>query len=114
MGRLPPCAGFLEAYVPGPCGKSDYLPIADMRYRMKRHKAFVRRGASWRRMLVSKPGVMVVGRVVGASEDREEWGRGRTGGCLVEFEKGGGGLRMGEFYDAVFDVSWRGRDRWMW
>lgn len=89
-----------------PTIQRDYVPpLLDERYRRELHHACARRGASWRRMLLSDPPVTVVGRVgsdVDLRPGGEPW---RRKGFLVVIPEG---LRMGEFYDAVFDVNWRG------
>ncbi|KAG7294538.1 hypothetical protein NEMBOFW57_004613 [Staphylotrichum longicolle] len=47
-----------------PTIQRDYVPpLLDERYRRELHHACARRGASWRRMLLSDPPVTVVGRV---------------------------------------------------
>ncbi|KAK4152589.1 hypothetical protein C8A00DRAFT_34678 [Chaetomidium leptoderma] len=101
-GLLPRCSGFVDAFKGTPGCKTEFLPLTDMRYKRERHLAFVRRGASWRRMLVSQPPPVLVARV-GSAEDRR---KNRRHGHMVEIP---GGLRMGEFYDAVFSLNWEDR-----
>lgn len=73
----------------------DDLPIA-------RHPvAFLRKGASWRKMLVQQPPTMVVGVI------KMRIRPGRAGNSWTDFSKhkvnfdAWGGLRMGAFYDSV-------------
>lgn len=80
--------------------------MIDMRCQGQRHGAYVRRGASWRRMLLSQPPVVKVARV-GSPQDRA---RRQRDGHMAVFE---GGLTMGEFYDAVFAICWEGRRWWL-
>ncbi|KAM0500938.1 hypothetical protein ACHAP8_004657 [Fusarium lateritium] len=61
----------------------------------KVHKAFVRRGASWRTMLVAQPPITSVGYI-----HRVNWAREQR---LLSFPEG---LRMGELYDMVFQAIW--------
>ena len=79
-----------------------YPPLLDVRRRRGVHLACARAGASWRRMLLSSPPVCVVARAGTARDLRNGWRE----GLVVDLE-GEGGLRMGEFYDAVFDLNWR-------
>ncbi len=87
------------------CGRGKhayYPPLLDVRRQREVHLACARAGASWRRMLLSSPPVCVVARVGTARDLRDGWRE----GFVVDLEPEGG-LRMGEFYDAVFDMNWR-------
>jgi hypothetical protein len=73
----------------------------DNMHNRRAHLAFVRKGASWRRMLLSQPPVTKVARVGSVRGLRRDPENKR--GHLVDFPQG---LRMGEFFDAVFAVNW--------
>ena len=60
----------------------------------KIHKAFVRRGASWRRMLVAQPPITAIGYQVEINRQRED-------NKAILFPEG---LRMGVLYDMVFQA----------
>ncbi|OBS24525.1 hypothetical protein FPOA_05066 [Fusarium poae] len=62
----------------------------------KVHKAFIRRGASWRKMLVAQPPITSVGYMHRVVNRTREW-------RLLSFPAG---LRMGELYDMVFQAIW--------
>jgi hypothetical protein len=76
------------------------LPVADMHDGRRRHRAFVRAGASWRDMLVAQPPP----RRVGCLRVQD----GRFSSQLVDVADGveGGGLRMGLFFDMVCSAVW--------
>ncbi|KAJ4301979.1 hypothetical protein N0V88_002110 [Collariella sp. IMI 366227] len=117
--------GFRLARDSGEPDKRQWMGITDTRGDGRRREAFMRKGASWRRMLVSQPPPVVVGRMGSALdgfvpqrpsledmrwlylEPREEMQlKGpakKREGFLVEVARG---LRMGELYDAVVDVNW--------
>jgi hypothetical protein len=111
MRLLPWDAGFVAPRGGGGAEESDPEPaeqrlsLVDMRDKRAPNEAFVRRGASWRRMLVSQPPPVVVGRV-GNSADMERGEAGGRPGFLVDVGSEGGGLRMGELYDAVYAGNW--------
>ncbi|KAL6916968.1 hypothetical protein FSHL1_008358 [Fusarium sambucinum] len=71
------------------------MSITNMKGGRKVHKAFVRRGASWRTMLVAQPPITSVGYI-----HRVNWAREQR---LLSFPEG---LRMGELYDMVFQAIW--------
>ncbi|CAG2009097.1 unnamed protein product [Fusarium graminearum] len=71
------------------------MSIANMKDGRKVHKAFIRRDASWRRMLVAQPPITSIG-YVGKVNDDENW-------RLLPFPEG---LRMGDLYDMVFQAIW--------
>lgn len=77
------------------------LPISNFKCRRKKHLAFVRPGASWRRMLVSQPPL----RKVGYMHAMKTPGRPPRDfrGCSFEVTDG---LRMGQFYDVVHRIIW--------
>ena len=102
--KLPPSSLFVPAgnYGRGPRDDNETLPMTDTRSNGgRRHLAFTRKGASWRRMLLCQPPVMRVARV----ELRPEaiWKR-------VDFSAmTTGGLRMGVLFDEVFTMNWAPR-----
>lgn len=71
------------------------MSIANMKDGRKVHKAFIRRDASWRRMLVAQPPITSIG-YAGKVNDDENW-------SLLPFPEG---LRMGDLYDMVFQAIW--------
>lgn len=71
------------------------MSIANMKNGRKVHKAFIRRDASWRRMLVAQPPITSIGYMRKVNGD-EDW-------KLLPFP---GGLRMGDLYDMVFQAIW--------
>lgn len=71
------------------------LAIADMRDGRRRHRAFVRKGASWRRMLGCQPPVTRVRYKYSGDGSRD-----------IHVE--GAGLRMGPLYDLVFGILYGG------
>lgn len=76
------------------------LPIANMKNGRKRHNAFVRRDASWRRMLVSQPALTSFK----YEESRYSSTRGHSSSrTTIETPEG---LRMGHLYDLVFHILW--------
>jgi hypothetical protein len=87
------------------------LPIADASDGRRRHRAFARAGASWRRMLVSQPPP----RVVGCSLETPRWAY--TAPPRRRVLELPDGLRMGQLWDAAYSAIWgdcapeRGR-RW--
>ncbi|KAL3601442.1 hypothetical protein FPOAC2_05701 [Fusarium poae] len=72
------------------------MSIANMKGGRKVHKAFIRRGASWRKMLVAQPPITSVGYMHRVVNRTREW-------RLLSFPAG---LRMGELYDMVFQAIW--------
>jgi hypothetical protein len=123
---------FRIAHAPQPTPSYEYWPA---RFSREWRQAMLRRGASWRRMFVSKPGVARVGRMGPRTGERPlgplpgdrldnylsraaAAGGGAGGGGSLR-QRGGawrrektvvvgepGGLRMGELYDVVFDACW--------
>ncbi|KAK1831545.1 hypothetical protein QBC39DRAFT_434056 [Podospora conica] len=98
--RLPPSSLFVPAgnYGRGAVEENEMLPMTDIRYDGRRHLAFTRRGASWRRMLLCQPPAMRVARV----ETWPEYWK------MVDFSATGG-LRMGVLFDEVFTMNWAPR-----
>ncbi|KAH8662532.1 hypothetical protein BX600DRAFT_320746 [Xylariales sp. PMI_506] len=74
------------------------LPIGDMRDGRRRHLAFTRQGASWRRMLLAKPAPRRIDIM-----RPKPWVDGSRSRVVAAPE---GGLRMGQLYDIVFDMVW--------
>jgi hypothetical protein len=70
------------------------MSITHMKNGRKIHKAFVRRGASWRRMLVAQPPITAMGYQVQINYQRED-------NRAILFPEG---LRMGVLYDMVFQA----------
>lgn len=82
--------GPLQLRVPG-------MSIANMKQGRKKHKAFVRTGASWRRMLVTQPPIESITYLKhGYYGDFVSF-------CALQFPRG---LRMGEFHDLIFSCIW--------
>ncbi|EKJ73826.1 hypothetical protein FPSE_05949 [Fusarium pseudograminearum CS3096] len=72
------------------------MGIANMKDGRKVHKAFIRRDASWRRMLIAQPPITSIGYVEKVNNDDENW-------RLLPFPEG---LCMGDLYDMVFQAIW--------
>ncbi|RFN49020.1 putative f-box domain protein [Fusarium flagelliforme] len=70
------------------------MSITHMKGGRKVHKAFIRRSASWRRMLVSQPPITAIGYAV-EIDGMEQTSR------IISFPDG---LRMGALYDMVFQA----------
>ncbi|RGP67668.1 hypothetical protein FSPOR_5857 [Fusarium sporotrichioides] len=77
------------------------MSITNMKDGRKIHKAFTRRGASWRRMLIAQPPITSVGYVSKVFSGRSDMMAGDW--SLLSFPNG---LRMGDFYDMVFQAIW--------
>lgn len=75
--------------------KVPEMSIANMKNDRRIHKAFIRRGSTWRKMLVTQPPIMSIGYVSIINRDKE-W-------SLLSFPEG---LRMGDLYDMVFQAIW--------
>ncbi|KAL2127958.1 hypothetical protein VTI74DRAFT_9923 [Chaetomium olivicolor] len=121
-GVLPCCCGFRSARIfnYGEPNKREWLPMGDMREGKRRHLAFVRKGASWQRMLVSQPAPVMVARVGsvldvrGPPPPRPRRGLFRNfpprryaprpprDGWILMMEEG---LRMEELFDAVTAIN---------
>jgi hypothetical protein len=71
------------------------MSIANMKDGRRVHQAFIRRGASWRKMLVAQPPITSIGYVNRINRDAD-W-------RLLSFPEG---LRMGDLYDMVFQAVW--------
>ena len=81
------CLDYSSLTVPG-------MSITHMKGGRKVHKAFVRRGASWRRMLVAQPPITAIGYGVDVNDEEQD--------CrILRFPEG---LRMGALYDMVFQA----------
>ena len=70
------------------------MSITHMKNGRKVHKAFVRSGASWRRMQVAQPPITAIGYQVQVNNQRED-------NRAILFPEG---LRMGVLYDMVFQA----------
>ncbi|KAK0614517.1 hypothetical protein B0T14DRAFT_557751 [Immersiella caudata] len=125
---------FQVCYMEWAVEKEKMLPIADVRNGGKRHYAFTRKGASWRRMLVAQPPPVRVARIgdFGKCEIWEGGGDGEFGSASGEVRrldarvpervlKGverrmvvlEGGLRMGDLLDELWTVEFgRGYPSW--
>ncbi|GKU06861.1 f-box protein [Fusarium langsethiae] len=77
------------------------MSITNMKDGRKIHKAFIRRGASWRRMLIAQPPITSMGYVSKVFSGRSDMMAGDW--SSLSFPNG---LRMGEFYDMVFQAIW--------
>ncbi|KAM5341227.1 hypothetical protein ACJ41O_015336 [Fusarium nematophilum] len=75
------------------------MSIADMRNGRKRHKAFTRKEASWKNMLVTQPPIESI---LYLKEKSGNWHR--YDQFIPDFPQG---LRMGQFYDLVFSTVWK-------
>ncbi|KAH7024921.1 uncharacterized protein B0I36DRAFT_353106 [Microdochium trichocladiopsis] len=108
------------------------LPMADMRSQRRHHEAFLRAGASWRRMLPSQPPPTevlhfihltpyldndhlsaVMGRLGPGTRvvrqytiDRARWGRHFHHRLVFGGEEADGCLRMGLLYDMMYYLLW--------
>ncbi|KAK4442035.1 hypothetical protein QBC34DRAFT_419367 [Podospora aff. communis PSN243] len=99
VGIVPRDAGFVSAgehNARGVLDPDEILPMLDTRFNGERNLAFIRTGASWRRMLVSQPPPVKVVRLDRFHAKEFEW-------KVVEFKEG---LRMGVLFDEVFAMNW--------
>jgi len=70
------------------------MSMTHMKNGRKVHKAFVRRGASWRNMLVAQPPITTIGYREQINDERQDY-------KAISFPEG---LRMGVLYDMVFQA----------
>lgn len=98
---LHPSTLFIPAgnYGRGPRDDNEILPMTDVRFDGRRNLSFTRKGASWRRMLLSQPPAVRVARV--ELKPDVIW-------KMVDLS-GEGGLRMGVLFDEVFTMNWAPR-----
>jgi len=94
---LPTCTGFLTLLLGG-------CPLADRRDEYKRHHAFARKDASWRRMQVAQPPLRRVGYTeVSRLEEEDGMPADSESFRTLVFPEG---LRMGELWDLLFMTIW--------
>ena len=77
------------------------MPIADMKDNRRRHLAFVREGASWRRMLVSQLPPRRIGFVFATKHFHPAAPYYKS--CDFHLPQG---LRMGQLYDMIHKIIW--------
>ncbi|KAK0719381.1 hypothetical protein B0H67DRAFT_642741 [Lasiosphaeris hirsuta] len=82
----------------------DSLDFTNVSNGKRRHLAFVRAGASWRKMLVSQPPPVRVARI-----DLRDSNPPPSSDKLYRYTEIPGGLRMGELWDAVYSTMWGGK-----